>query len=358
MNRPGFALACSLLLALACSSSGPAPKRAAVDDARPDAAAFPPVGPVSLELRAPPREGALYQLVVFYEGRTETSLSGPHANDEPQTNHELLQLELDYRQMPVAAPSEDDIASSLVLDALRRRMQMAPPGSLHLIEVGDDRLRTTQDNKVDVDLRGAQPKGDLTPRSILQKPFALLVTDRWGTAKSVTLRGTPTVRKMLSTMPLRETVGYMQLARPHGPVSPGATWTAKRFLPSTIGRLGVSAQIEYRLVGFEKVGDVPCARVSIRAQRDDANTPSELGFTFEQVRLELGGDAWIELDTGLVRVLRVEDIAAVIYERKGTAGTAAKMRSRYEARASLSRLDVKTTTEKWADGSKRFADVK
>jgi hypothetical protein len=131
-------------------------------------------------------------------------------------------------------------------------------------------------------------------------------------------------------------------------------------MTSSIGRLGVSVEVEYRLVGFEKIDDVPCARVSLRGQRDEANAPSELGLglVFEQIRIEYGGDAWIELETGLVRMLRVEDIAAIAYERHGVGSVGAKIRSRYETRATLQRLDVKTTTAKWADGTKRFADVK
>jgi hypothetical protein len=162
---------------------------------------------------------------------------------------------------------------------------------------------------------------------------------------------------MLASMPLREVLGYMQVARPAEPVTPGTTWTAKRFLPSPVGRLGVAVQVEYRLVGFEKIEEVPCARVNIRAQRDESKTPSELGFQFEQVRVEVGGDAWVELETGLIRLFRIEDIAAVSYERKGGSANATKMRSRYESRASLSRLDTDTTAGKWADGTKRFADV-
>jgi hypothetical protein len=358
MNRRLLVLALSTLAALACSSTDPSSAKRGAARAHGAETPFPPVGPISLAARPAPADGALFQLVIYYEGRAEATFSGPRAFDEPQTTNELMQLELDYRQLPVAAPSQDDLASSLVLDALRRRLQMSPPGSLHSIEAGDDRVRTSRDEKIEVDLRGAQPKGDMTPRTLLNKPFALLVTDRNGSSKGVTLRGIPSARKMLASLPLREVIAYMQVARPEEPISPGATWSAKRFLASPIGRLGVAADVEYRLVGFEKIEEVPCARISVRAQRDDMNAPSELGFTFEQVRIELAGDAWVELDTGLVRLFRIEDLAAVSYERKGSGTTGAKMRSRYETRASLQRLDLKTTTGSWADGTKRFADVK
>jgi hypothetical protein len=358
MKRIRPALALCAVLVLACSGSGPLRDR--VRAARETTAPFPPVGPISLAPQAPPPEGVLYQLVMYYEGRSETAFSGARAHEDPQSTNELLQLELDYRQMPVAAASEEDLASSLVLDALRRRLQMSPPGSLHSIEAGDDRVRTSRDEKIQVDLRGAQPKGDMTPRTLLNKPFALLVTDRRGVSKGVTLRGIPSVKKMLASLPLREGVAYVQVARPEGPVTAGATWTAKRFMASSVGRLGVAVEVEHRLVGFEKIDGVPCARVSLRGSRDDANAPSERGqgFLFDQIKVEYGGDAWIELETGLVRLLRVEDIAAVAYEHKGVGSVGAKLRSRYETRASLQLLDVKTTTAKWADGTKRFADVK
>jgi hypothetical protein len=355
MNRRGFVLALCVAL-LACSSTGPAPEK--VTHAKALEQEFPPTGPVSLAAQAPPADGVLYQLLMKYEGRNEVTLKGQYSYEDPQNTGELVQLELDYRELPVAAPSETELATSLVLDALRRRAQISPPGTLIHLEAGDDRLRTSKGEKVDIDLRGAQPKGDMTPRSVLNKAFALLVTDRNGNATGVTLRGIPSVKKMLASMPLREVLGYMQVARPDGPVLAGATWSAKRYLASPVGRLGVAANVEYRLVGFEKIDEVPCARVSIRAQRDEPNAKSELGFPLEQVRIELGGDAWIELGTGLVRLLRIEDIAAVAYERKGAGSMEAKMRTRYETRASLQQLDVKTTTAKWADGTKRFAEVK
>src|SRR5258706_14696631 len=63
--------------------------------------------------------------------------------------------------MPVPTPTSAEIASSLVLEALNRRMRMSPPGEEHLIEIGDDRLRVQVNNKVETDLRGAQPQHDL-----------------------------------------------------------------------------------------------------------------------------------------------------------------------------------------------------
>jgi hypothetical protein len=113
---------------------------------------------------------------------------------------------------PVATPTAGDFASSLELDALRRRMNRMPPGGERGLEVGDDRVRTLNGDKIEIDLRGAQPKGDLTPRSLLNRPFALLVNDASGNPKSVTLRGIPSAKRMLASLPIRESVAWLQLA--------------------------------------------------------------------------------------------------------------------------------------------------
>ena len=319
-------------------------------------AEFPPHGPIELRYSPPPPEGTLFQLQLKYEGRSEVKGEGPNAG-APQTLDELVQLELDYRQLPVATPAAGDFASSLVLDAVRRRLRVSPPGTERSLEVGDDRIRTQTDEKVDVDLRGAQPKGDLTPRGLLNRPFALLVNDAQGNPKGVTLRGIPTAKRLLASLPIRESVAWVQLGFPDKPVSAGATWTAKRFFANPIGRLGVGVEIEYRLVGFEKVDGVPCAHISLRAKTDSEKAPSEFGFTFDQLRFELEGDAWVGLASGEVQMLRLEDIAAVSY-RRTTGANPASIRTRYEGRASLRRLDVATTSKQaWAGGTKRFAEV-
>lgn len=347
-----------LAFALGCGTDEPARKPDSAKAAGAVEGAFPPHGPIVLRYSAPPAEGTLYQLHVKYEGRTEIQGEGVRAADEAEFLDEFLQLEIDYRQLPVDTPTAGDVASSLVLDALRRRVARMPPGGEHGLEIGDDRLRTTADEKVDIDLEGAQPKGDLTPRSILNRPFALLVTDVNGNPKGVTLRGIPTAKRLLSSLPIREAVAWLQLAFPEQAVSPGATWTAKRFFASPVGRLGAGVEIEYRLVGFERIEGVPCAHVSLRAKTEQANAPSEFGFSFEKLRFELEGDAWIALATNEVEVMRIEDIAAVSY-RRTTGANPAAVRMRYTGRSALNRLSVETTSKlPWADGTKRFADVK
>lgn len=345
-----------LALLYACGTDEPARKPEPAKAERASDAAFPPHGPIELRYTPPPAEGTLYQLQVKYEGRTEVQDEGPSGRD-PELLDELLQMEIDYLQVPVATPAAGDLASSLELDALRRRVNRMPPGGERGLEIGDDRIRTLADDKIEIDLRGAQPKGDLTPRSLLNRPFALLVNDAQGNPKGVTLRGIPSAKRMLTSLPIREAVAWVQLAFPDQPVSPGETWTAKRFFANPVGRLGVGVDVEYRLVGFERVDGVPCARVSLRANKDGEKVPSEFGFTFEKLRFELEGDAWVALASHELQMLRLEDIAAVSY-RRTTGANPASIRMRYSGRASLQRLDVATTSKRtWADGTKRFADV-
>jgi len=351
-----LAILSSVAFALACGTDEPARRPEPAKPERASEADFPPHGPIELHYKLPPPEGTLFQLQVKYEGRTEVVDEGPSGGDA-QNLDELMQMEIDYRQLPVATPTAGDLASSLVLDALRRRMRVSPPGGERSLEVGDDRIRTQNGEKIEVDLRGAQPKEDLTPRTVLNHPFALLVTDEHGNPKGVTLRGIPTAKRLLASLPIRESIAWVQFAFPQEPVSAGATWTAKRFFANPIGRLGLAIEVEYRLVGFERIEGVPCAHVSLRAKKDGEKEASEFGFSFDQVRFELDGDAWVGLSTGEVQMLRLEDIAAVSYKR--TTGThPANIRSRYEGRASLARLDVATTSKlTWADGTKRFAEV-
>jgi hypothetical protein len=346
-------------LVLACASGTPAPKteHGAVKSAPAHDGAFPPTGPIELRPAIGPPEGTLYQLLMSYEGRTEVADDRPGASpDATQSVDEKTALELDFRQEPVATPGGGDFAWSLLLEALKRRALMAPPGGEHVLEIGDDRLRVAMNDKVETDLRGAQPKQNLTPRTVLGKSFALIVSDATGNPKGITIRGLPAAKKMLATLPLRESLGYMQIAYPDRPVSPGDTWHAKRFFPNPIGRLGLAVDVELRLVGFERIDSVPCAHVVMRANLDDKKVPSEVGFTFDEARYQLAGDAWFDLDTGQVVQARVEDVAATLY-RKTAAAMPARVRMRYEGRSALKRLDSLPGSTHWADGSKRFGAV-
>jgi len=360
-------LATFAVLALGCTASAPLPEASLPGAASEPAPAprkpppdfvFPPTGPVTLRPGAPPPEGTLYQILVEYEGRTETvDDSSEAAQRDPDTVDEKTALEIDYRDLPVHSPDSNRIASSLVLEALQRRTRIQPPGTEHLIEIGDDRLRVSKNDKVDTDLRGAQPKQDLTPRTVLGKPFALIVDDANGNPESVQLRGLPAAKKLLATLPLREPIAYLQMGYPEHPVSPGDTWHAKRFLPNPIGKLGLSVDLELRLLDFERNGAAPCAHVVVRGKADATNLPSEIGFVFDEAHYEVSGDVWFDLVTGEVAEARIQDIAASSYHRVATS-MPARLRMRYEGHASLRRLDALPSSERWADGTKRFSAVK
>ncbi|MFI5317297.1 MAG: hypothetical protein ACHQ6T_16475 [Myxococcota bacterium] len=345
------------IFALACASSAPEPRPtpAPVRRSAPREIAFPPTGPVELRPESAPAEGTLYQLVMKTEGRTEITTNGPGSH-ESQMVDEKTSLEIDYRQMPVATPTADDLASSLVLEALMRRLRIAPPGKEQLLEIGDDRLRTSVDDKVGTDLRGAQPKEDLTPREVIGKSFALIVLDVQGNPKGVTLHGVPPAKKMLSTLPLRESLSFVQIAYPDHPVSPGDTWHAKRYFPNPIGKLGLGVDIEVRLVGFDRMGDAPCAHVSLRSKSEATNVPSDSGVMFDEVHDQLSGDAWLDLATGQVAQARIEDVAAVAYSKTALA-VPTRVRMRYEGRSELQRLAELPPSANWADGAKRFSAV-
>jgi hypothetical protein len=349
-------------VALACASSAPVPKTGTSNAPRAapapfSEAAFPPTGPIELRPAQPPPEGTLFQLLMSYEGRTEVADERPGASAASQNVDEKVSLEIDYREMPIDTPTPDDFATSLVLEALNRRMRLMPPGAEHLVEIGDDRLRVGVDNKVQTDLQGAQPKQNLTPREVLGKSFALVVDDPLGNPKSITLRGIPPVKKLLVSLPLRESLGYMQIGYPDHPVSPGDTWHSKRFFPNPIGKLGLAVDVETRLVGFEHVGAAPCAHIVLRSHVDAKDIPSEVGFTFDEVRVQLSGDAWLDIATGQVAAARIEDVAAVSY-RKTAAAIPARVRMRYEGRSALQRLETLPANGHWADGTKRFSAVK
>ncbi|HTO05668.1 MAG TPA: hypothetical protein VMR86_01310 [Myxococcota bacterium] len=349
-------MAWGLVLALGCAS--PPGEKVDVHPGRAAAEAaieFPPTGPVELRPRPSPPEGTLYQLVVSYDGRTEV-MDEQRQTIDPESVNDKFSIEIDYRQLPVAAPPEGGVASTLVLEALKRRERLTPPGKEHVLEIGDDRLRTTLDDKVDTDLRGAQPKQDLTPRMVLEKPFALVVADSRNDPKGVTIRGLPAARKLLASLPLRETISYLQIARPDRPVTAGDSWHAKRFVPNPIGKLGLALDLEVRLVGFERVGAVPCARLAMRTRSETTDVPSEMGFHFNEVRYNVQGDAWIDLANGEVVEAHIEDVSAVSYHR--TSGSRpALLRMRYEGHSSLQRLDALPEVH-WADGTKRFSAVK
>lgn len=350
-------------LALACASTAPEvetslppppppPKPRTI----PSDFVFPPTGPVAIKPGIASSDGTLYQMRTDYSGRTEVVEEGVSAR-EPDTLDEVTTLEIDYRALPIASPDPNQVAASLVLEALQRRTRMQPPGTEQLIEIGDDRLRVSKNDKVDTDLRGAQPKQDLTPRTVLGKSFALVVDDAHGNPQVVSVRGLPAAKKLLATLSLRETIGYLQVGFPDHPVAPGDSWHAKRHLPNPIGKLGLPIELELRLLDFERNEGAPCAHVVVRGISEAQNVKSEIGYTFEEVRYAVSGDVWFDLITGEVAEARIEDNTSVSYHRTNTASPA-RVRMHYEGRSSLKRLEALPTSDRWADGTKRFHTMK
>ena len=347
-------------LVLACASSAPPPQaQVSAKRAPPADIVFPPTGPVELHAQPAPADGTLYRLLMSYDGRTE--LTADNARD-PEVVDEKVSLQIDFRQIPVATPAHDDpaqndLASSLLLLALNRRARMQPPGTEHLLEIGDDRLRTQANNKVDTDLRGAQPKQDLTPRTVIGKSFALVVDDAAGDPKGVTIHGTP--RRSACSRPCRcaSRSRYLQIAFPNRAVSAGDTWHGKRFLPNPIGKLGLAVDVEYRLVGFERIGGGAVrARRAARA-RGLEQRAERGGLHFTEVRYSLTGRR-------LARSRHRAGRRGAHRGRRGDrlpedGGSRCRRKSACATRA-LRAAEIRLTAVEtiWADGTKKFSAVK
>ena len=181
-------------------------------------------------------------------------------------------------QLPVPAP-DDEIASSLVLEALKRRAVVRPPGKQNVLEIGDDRLRVSNNDKVGTDLRGAQPKQDLTPRSLLGKSFAMLVTT--GPRQSEGLHAARRAERQEAPGLDRTCASRSPTCRsaiptiPSPPARPGTRSASSR---TRSDGSGLAVDVECRLVGFEKIDDAPCAHVSLRASLDEQGREERVGL--------------------------------------------------------------------------------
>lgn len=242
----------------------------------------------------------------------------------------------------------------LVLDALRFLSYTSPPGREREVELADDRLRTLSDGEVVMDLRGAQPREDLTPRSLLGRPFAMLQVDRSGELGAFMVRGTPPARRFLRPFPLAEVLRYARLAWPEEEVAPGASWTAERVPANPAAHLGLAVEIRYQLAGFEEVGGVPCAWILVGAELDETGVRSASGIVFDRAVASVKGEAWVEAGTSRVRRLVIEDDVRVAFER-GSSPEAIEERLRYRSRTILERRDPPGDPPRWADGTERFS---
>ena len=353
-RRAAAAVTAALVASACIGSSAPGTERPPgpaqpASDATPTS---PAVGELLLPLPTLPAEGIRFRLTLEYGGRVEVSPHG--ASGDAQTAGNSERLELVYVQRPLEDPAPGEVASLLILEALRHEVRAAPAALRSKLEIADDRMRLQEGDEVTLDLRGAQPRQRVTPRMILDKPVALLRQDRLGQPLAVLGRGPPGVRSLLRAVPIREAIRYVQVARPPLPVTPGADWTAERRPASPAGALGLAFPVEHRLLGYETIDGVPSAHLQLSGQVEAEHYPAKTGFVFERARVRYEGEAFVDLRNYQLYRLRMEDLVAVSY-RRGSGDAATTTRSRYETRATLDRLETPPAPGVWADGEPHFS---
>lgn len=348
-------LACMALLS--CTSSSPkapivlasAEKKVTFDE--PARAKLSPTGPVQLSNRDPEEGGSAYRIVLEVSGDWYVSDPGEPEDKPPLSESHLLELE--YREFPTAGLEDGRGAYLLGLDALHYKLLQQNPPARREIELGNDRLRVHVDDKEQMDLRGAQPKGDLTPQKLLGHIFAVVVHDEFGNPLAIAPRGFPVAKSFLENLLVKEAIGYSRMSLPEVPIAPGATWKARRLPASRSGALGLMLEVEYSLVAFEELDGVPCALILLRASEDGEGIKSATGLVFDRVKAKMTGSAWVELETSRVRRMVIEDEVRVALSR-GKAPIIQTSRMRHATRMLLEARDPDSSPESWADGTTRF----
>lgn len=349
------ALACCALLACASPSSDEPTVIASADDEltfdEPARAALAPSGPVQLSYREPEKGGSAYRIVLEVSGDWYVSDPGDPEDKPPLSESHLLELE--YREFPTEGTSDGRGAYLLGLDALHYKLLQQNPPAEREIELGDDRLRVFVDEKEKMDLRGAQPKENLTPQKLLGHIFGVVVHDEFGNPLAIAPRGFPVAKTFLENLLVKEAIGYSRMSLPVVPITPGATWKAIRFPASRSGALGLMMEVEYSLAAFEELDGVPCALILLRANEDGENVKSATGLVFDRVLTKMSGSAWVELATSRVRRMVIEDEVRVAMSR-GKAPIIQTSRMRHATRMLLEARDPDDTPDTWADNTKRF----
>lgn len=323
------------------------PLSALAGPSAPDRAEPAPQGPISLPFRESGASGTAYRLLVEMSGETSVTRSTDLESGSPLGESHLI--ELNFTEHPTDGA---DDAFLVVLDALHYRLVQHNPNATREIELGDDRFRMFSDDKEVFDLRGAQPKEDLTPRILLDKVFAVVRHDAMGNPISIVPRGTPPARRFIRGLPVRRAIGYSRWALPEGPIEPGAAWTGQRFPVSPTGEMGLALTVEYLFAGFEEVDGVPCALLVLRADKHGEDVASEAGFHFDRVSATLQGSAWIALATSRPQRLEIEDEVRAEFTRGSAAAITTRLR--HATRMVLEPRDAAEPEETWADGSERF----
>ena len=341
-----------LLLAVGCggSAEGPPPGTAAPLPApRARIVPFPPEGPIEIRYRAPAGKGSLYRLQLEYSGYTY--VVGGAAVSDPRRVSEIFSLELHYRQRRTDSNAVDEIASILVMAALKQEDQTSAGPNKRIIEIADDRLRVQVNDETPMDLR-TKRRGQLGPSALLGRPFATMLSDLLGNPVRIDVRGRREARSLLKLIRLQPALRYTLPSFPPSVVSPGATWQARRVPASPIGRLGVALDVEQRLIAYEELRGVQCARIQLRASIEATDYTTALGLELDRVEGELNGEAWLDLATGQPYRVVMEDDISLEYER-GEGTSRASISLSFSERAVLDRLDF-APPPTWADGSKRF----
>ena len=154
-------------------------------------------------------------------------------------------------------------------------------------------------------------------------------------------------------VPLQAALRFAQPAFPPDEVVPGATWQVRRIPASPVGNLGLTLDVEYRLIAYEELDGVQCARVLIRAALSAEDHETPLGFALDSVSAELNGEAWLDVATGQPYRLVMEDEIMLRYEQ-GESPRRTYSRMSFSERVILDRLDYPPRADSWADGTKRF----
>ncbi len=346
--RP-LAVGLAFLLAAACGGSSGGRREllgSTPETAGPATSAEPLESPPeSVSFRAAPAEKAAYRLAVEWSGqREEVPLE---SGRRTQSLQELHATELEYTEVPV--PGRSDLFT-VVLDGLHYRLSQTGPALEREVELGSDRLRTRANGEEVVNLRGAQPAGDMTPRKLLGKVFGTVRLDASGNVRAMRPQGTPSARRWLSDLPLLRAMAYARPPLPGEPLRTGTTWQAGRLPASPAGDLGLLLEIRYALGGFRRFGGVPCAWLHIDADLEGEDVEGLGTMRFERVSARVRGEAWIELETSRIRLLQLEDELRLSYLR----GESSRHRLRHKTTVRLELRDPDVTPEKWLDGSTRF----
>ncbi len=309
---------------------------------------FPPEGPHEIRYRAPTGEGTLYRLQLEYSGYSEVKTGDL---SEPRVARESLTFELHYRQRATDSNVEDELASILSMAALRQEHLSSEGPNKTLIEIADDRVRMMVNDEAQLDVRSVR-RGALGPKAFLGRPFASMRSDQLGNPLKIDVRGRREARPLLRLLRLQPALRYALPSFPPSEVLPGATWQVRRIPATPVGNAGVVLDVEQRLIAYEELNGVQCARIQLRASLDATDYPTTLGLELDYIEAELSGELWLDIATGQpYRVVMQDDVSLEYSTGEGPSSTQSRMS--FGERAILDRLDFPPPPT-WADGSKRF----